>query len=535
MIAFRLKKLTTPEWPLAAIIIGLQLLIFLYLLNIFFKYTPDDGYIYLYGARQLARGYLPNMTPGETPTNAFASLLWVILLAPGYLLPTGLIVWGKLLGVFILVGVWVTVATLLKFWRQDTSWLAALALAGTLLCFPPLIAVSANLLETILASITLLVALYFTLRDMRQTKMSYLTGLALGIHLLSRPDNFLDVSLMIAALLLACWQSGNFKQSGWGKLIVGMLPPLLFGAGVMLIYDQILPNSAAAKYDRMIGQHGIEQQGLILYIWQEVITVIYRLLSNFMIDGVLFLVYLSLLLFLWTSPHKPSAGLVVALALTHLAIFLIFGDWMGLHRLWMPSLLVGYTVFLSTILKFSQTKQHLYLILFLLIFMLPASKNGWMTYLAFHYATPGSPAEQLGRLIYQHKLPNSWLMTEDMGIIPYFADIPTIDASDQPIANRQRLANPEDVAYVRHHPLDFVILITPEPAGEAIANTAINNLMIKSEWFQQEYVKVATATWRPQIEDFQRRGLFVGEGRYFHLYVSRRIETLRAQKLVLFP
>jgi hypothetical protein len=68
-----------------------------------------------------------------------------------------------------------------------------------------------------------------------------------------------------------------------------------------------------------------------------------------------------------------------------------------------------------------------------------------------------------------------------------------------------------------------------------MGDTAVNNLIIKSDWFQQEYSKVATATWRPNLGDYQRRGLFVGEGRYFHLYASKRIETLRTQKLVLFP
>ena len=74
----------------------------------------------------------------------------------------------------------------------------------------------------------------------------------------------------------------------------------------------------------------------------------------------------------------------------------------------------------------------------------------------------------------------------------------------------------------------------PNPKGEGVTRFKLVQLIENSDWFRDNYRKVAVAVWRPDIEGYRQRGFDFGTGRYFHLYVSDRIKTIPEGKIYIF-
>jgi len=108
----------------------------------------------------------------------------------------------------------------------------------------------------------------------------------------------------------------------------------------------------------------------------------------------------------------------------------------------------------------------------------------------------------------------------DMGVVPYFGDLPTIDSHDRPKANRYRVSHPDDLDYIWQKPVDFVVLVaqTPEPEAD-FSYHGVNRLLYEDERFA-DFRRVLAAEWRPPV---RLGSVLTNVGRYFHLYVSSRI------------
>jgi hypothetical protein len=216
----------------------------------------------------------------------------------------------------------------------------------------------------------------------------------------------------------------------------------------------------------------------------------------------------------------PLRLLLVGLALDHLGVLFFAGDPIGVGRLWLPSAATALVCTLAVLPAFFHRRRGLAVGTLLLGFTLWAGFLGWWSYVVYHYNHPGSPAERLGEFIAETKLPDSWLVTMDMGVVPYFGDLPTIDSHDRPKCNRYRTANPGDLDYIWQKPVDFVVLITqtPEPETGFIYH-GVNQHLSADEWFDR-FREVLVAEWRPPVN---LDSLLSNAGRYFHLYVSDRI------------
>jgi hypothetical protein len=506
-------------------------------------YAYDDAYIYLNGARQLSRGELPDMTPGEElSTNSWASHLWLALITPAFWLGVDPLWWAKILGMLLLGGVIAQLAALLRRFLSGLPRWKTIAAAGVSLLFAPLILGALNALETLLCVFSLLWLLRWAVAylepdgdSVAQTRATLYLGLIAGLHLLTRPDAFVEVLFVLALTTLVTIRRRAAVSARFSRLALGLLPGTAIFVLVWVLYGSPLPTSAGVKildFGRLAEP----------WFWRVMLE---RLGGEFVRTPGLLALYLGLfaLLIRWSAktesaptakkPPRPRvalAWLFGGLALLRLAEFTLNGDPLGVHRLWLPA---AVTALAATLLMlFSDSEKHRKkdgesvsttrtvsrpAVLLLLGLALFSGYHGWRPYIIQHYAEPHSPARQLGELINELSREDSWLLTPDMGVVPYYADIPTVDAHDQPKCNAYRSVHPADLEYVWRRELDFFILIT---AGPELNHDApfqgITEEVSRDPRFT-DYRHLATAQWRPASHILQ------SGGRYFHLMASPRV------------
>lgn len=507
------------------LILAAELIICAALVITYFQFTPDDGFIYLYGARQLAHGNIPNYTPGENPTNAFGSPLWLLALVPPYLLSIPPLVWAKAAGLMLLLGSVAVTGRIFATLVDGLDRRIAIAAAASLLCLPFVVAASLNVLDTLLATFSLLLALHCVLL-LRNGRGGYIrTGGAIGLLLVSRPDAFLGAIILLAAVAVILARTRENRIRHTGGLLLGLLPGILLLGATMAAFGELLPNSAAAKTPPLGSLLSPDIYG----------NAIVSLIRDFSKDSILYLLFASLIPFCLLVKDRLLKSVFVALALLHLGVFLLARDWMGLHRLYLPSIAVAFTAFLVVLASWFERKERVLAALAILVLLAPMGFRHWKTFAGYNYAYPGAPAEQMGRFIAEHKLPDSYCMTSDMGVVPYFGALPAIDSNDAPICNRWRRTHLDDIEYVFRRNLDFIIMINSRADGRGMPVFSINEKIFASRYFQENYVRIGVATWRPSIEDYKERGLAIGYGRYFHLYVSKRIrDRLTDERFIVF-
>ncbi|MBI4720387.1 MAG: hypothetical protein HY770_04020 [Chitinivibrionia bacterium] len=492
---------------------AVELAVFALLIAAYFPFTPDDGFIYLYGARELAGGRIPNYTPGETPTNAFGSPLWLLMLAPSFVLSVPPLIWAKIAGLALLVATAFIMGKLLLCMVRGLEKPAAFALSFSILCLPFMVACAVNALDTLLAAFLLVLSLYFAVQTIDTGRGCAKTGCAIGLMLVSRPDAFLSAAILLIAVAAGVARRNEGRGRSAVSLAAGLLPGLLLLTAAMAVFHEALPNSAAAKTPGIgkLFSVGLYRDALFSFA------------RDFSTDPVLAVIYLALIPFCLSIRNAAFRVLYPALALVHLAVFLLARDWMGLHRLYLPSIAAALAAFFFVVASVFESKERILAAATLLVLIMPMGHSHWKTHMGYNYAHPGSPAEMMGRFIAANKLPDSYVMTSDMGVVPYFAGAPAIDSNDAPICNAWRRKHPDDLEYIFKRNVDFIIMINARSDGKGMPVFSINEKIYASGAFQDRYTRVGMATWRPAIEDYKERGLPIGYGRYFHLYVSKRI------------
>jgi hypothetical protein len=482
------------------------------------NYTIDDGYIYLNGARQLARGELPNMTPGEAPTNAWGSYLWLLMLTPAYLLGVNPLFWAKALGfLFLLGGVW-WISLLFRCWRPRMGRLESLASAGLLLAFIPAVYGSVNVLETGFHLFALLLALYLLVRDVARKKPGLVFGLSLSLLLVSRPDAFLEVILFLAAYLwLSLGRESPFIRRDVWRPLPGLAPGIGFWAAIALIYGSLLPTSAMAKAP---GLSYILSFEWLYYFGRVVQEVAYTPVLPLALAGAAFFLFRRKK----EAPAAPVRFLLAAILLVGLAKLFIINDWTMLNRLWLGGATIAIVCSIVLLYDLVEAVRSRFLVSLAFCVGLMGGLWGWRFNVFNYFIKPHCPAREMGELINELKLPDSWLAMSDMGVVPYRADIPTIDTEKHPVCNQYLLDHPIDMDYIwKHHQVDFVVLVSCYLNSADVASIyyGIPYDIYTSEYFIEHFRPVMVAeTSVPLTLDYYCENL----AHYFHLYVSDRID-----------
>jgi hypothetical protein len=481
------------------------------------NYTIDDGYIYLNGARQLARGELPNMTPGETPTNAWGSFLWLLMLTPAYLLGVNPLFWAKALGfLFLLGGVW-WISLLFRCWRPRMNRLESLALAGLLLAFIPAVYGSVNVLETGFHLFALLTALYFLVRDVARKRPSLPFGLSLSLLLLSRPDAFIEALLFLACFLwLTFKREAPFSRRDVWRPLLGLVPGLAFWAVIAFLYGSLLPTSAMAKAP---GLPFILSFEWLSHLDSAVLELAYTPVLTLAIVGAFVFVFRRRK----DAPILPVRFLLGAIIGLGLAKMMVIMDWTMLNRLWLGEAVTA--IACSTLLLYDLVEKLRSRFIAALVFCIGLMGGlwGWRFIVFNYFVKTHCPAREMAELINELKLPDSWLATPDMGMLPYRADIPAIDTEYYPVCNQYLLDHPHDLDYIWGHQVDFVVIcsayINPVEAGSVCYG--IPDTLYNSDYFIEHFRPVMVAEGAvPLTLDYYCENM----GHYFHLYVSDRIE-----------
>ena len=481
------------------------------------NYTIDDGYIYLNGARQLARGELPNMTPGETPTNAWGSYLWLLMLVPAYLLGVNPLFWAKALGfLFLLGGIW-QISLLLRHWRPKMDRLESLALAGLLLAFVPAVYGSVNVLETGFHLFALLTALHFLVRDVAKKRPSIAFGLSLSLLLLSRPDAFIEVLLFLASYLwLSLGRESPFVKRDVWRPFPGLVPGLLFWAAIALIYGSLLPHSAVAKTPAF--------SYIISFQWLYFIE---GAVMELAFTPVLPLAIAGAAVFIFRrkneAPVLPVRSLLAAILFLGLVKMLLLMDWTMLNRIWLGEATIAIVCSIVLVYDLVEKLRSRFFVSLVFCVGLMAGLWGWRFFVFNNYVRPYSPARSMGDLINELKLPDSWLAIPDMGAIPYYAGIPTLDTCKSPICNMHLFEHPADLDYVLEHNVDFIVLVSfyMDPIKDFWPYMSVLDDICECDYFLEHFrpVMVAESSVPLTLDYF-----YEYRGHYFHLYVSDRID-----------
>lgn len=483
-------------------------------------YTPDDTYIYLNGARQLAGGQLPNMTPGEVPTNAWSSLVWVGLITPAYWLGIDALIWVKVLGVILLLGVAWQISRIIRFFYPKLDRTTVWAVAGLTLVYMPLVFWATSGMETILYIFSLVLVFHLLIRDHSRRRLSFGLGFALSLHLVSRPDAFVNVALVLVLLLVLVLNPK--RPFGWKQLVrplLGLVPGIFVFLLPGLFYPTVLPTSALAKTIAMSAVFSDQ------FWWN-----LRELVLNFALTPGNVFILAGMLIFVFRRRGRDDTfsgwemlGFAVLLVAMHLGKRLLISDWMSVQRLWLESAGIALILSFLTLIRLIEKKRYLLISAIVLCGSLAAGLLGWRVYIFCHYHRAGDPAEVMGRFINGLKSDDSWMVATDMGVLPYFGEINTIDAEAVPICNYHLMKAPNDLAYVWSHQLDFVVITSPyltAPQAGATQYRLLNDILSQS-YFWDNYRHVLSAEWRSL---FDHGTIRQHPGRYYHLFVSKRIE-----------
>ncbi|MCX7022096.1 MAG: hypothetical protein NTW26_07480 [bacterium] len=405
-------------------LIALELILCAFIVWDVSGYTPDDAYIYLNGARQLAGGQLPNMTPGEVPTNAWSSLLWVGLITPAYWLGVDALIWAKVLGFILLLGVVWQIARIIGLFHPKLNPATVWAVAGLTLAYMPLVFWATSGMETILYVFSLVLVFRLLLRDISQRRLSVGLGLALSLHLVTRPDAFINVALVLVLLvILVLNHKRSHARAGLVRPAVGLLPGVLLFLLPGLFYPTVLPTSALAKSLALTAVFSDQ------FWWN-----LRELLLDFALTPGNVFIYAGMLIFVFARRRQgdPIGGwevraFVVFLVVMHLGKRVLVCDWMAIQRLWLESATIALIACLLALIRLIENKKYLLISAVILCGSLAAGLLGWRVYIFCHYNRTGDPAEVMGRFINELKMDDSWMVATDMGVLPYFGEIYTID------------------------------------------------------------------------------------------------------------
>lgn len=214
-----------------AILWGLSLFwLALYLASMFYHtggrwaLPLDDSFIYFQYARQAADGHFLQYNTGDAPTAGATSLLYMLLLVPGFLVGLegmSIAVYALLLG---LLALGFSAQLVLRLGRELAGEFSGWVAAGLLLTCGPLLWGYFSGMEIGLFSFSILLSLYL-----------YLAGdarapLAAALMVLARPEGIVLALLLLGLRVYRRWRDGDqMEWQWWLPLVVYGLQALVFG------------------------------------------------------------------------------------------------------------------------------------------------------------------------------------------------------------------------------------------------------------------------------------------------------------------
>jgi hypothetical protein len=395
----------------------------------------DDAYVSLRYARHLALGNGLVFNAGQPPVEGYTDFLWVLLMAPGTLLPVHPAAWA-------------------------TGWGLAFGALAVVLCERLAHALGAG-------------------------RASLAAGLALALnpYFAIASTNGLETSMFVAGVLGAAWAAVAAPPVPAG-LLAGSLylvrPEGLAVGGVLALRDR----RALAAFVAVVVPYFLGRAATFGTLVPN--TYFAQAREPFLEMWALNRAYFERCRELWLGgAFLLAAGFVTrdrrrlvvcAIAAGLVLVALRVFNWMPGGRLLLP----------SPALTLAAMPPRL---------ALPVL--AWTAWLTFgspraeetRYDTrntvlPGWPGEELGRAIAAHAEPGDWLLTRDAGVVPYFAgpDVHVIDIHDYSLTEPRLTGRPFDYDWLLARDVRFLVTTTMEDDDFPTAYRPERKLLQRLDW-----------------------------------------------------
>jgi arabinofuranosyltransferase len=377
----------------------------------------DDAYISLRYSQRLLEGHGLTWNSMRPAAEGYSNLLWVLICAGlgalGMSMETAVHVLGIVSTVACIVAV---AAQVYRDYPMKVRFVSALIGCLALSLSTPVAVWSLAGLEQPLLAAFVAWAAYFGVRWVSTPKENArnadMTGLLLGLALLSRADAALFTALFYAGAVLA---DGAHPRAWITR--ARLLPiPILFFLGQEIFrrtyYGAWVPNTAYVK---------------VAFTLHRLYTGLIYDLRGIRSEFVFFALALLGCVALWTVGKKRQVVLLATVSLGWLFyVFIIGGDFFGCYRHFVPAMaLMGFLIAgcglltLSEPFRFSRKRVAIFLVLTLLVLTsdLFAAREDW---------TP--EGKQIGIFLntaFSAKQP--LLVSDPAGVVPFYAHMEAID------------------------------------------------------------------------------------------------------------
>ena len=452
----------------------------------FLNHAPDDVYITLRYAKNIAEGHGPVYNVGER-VEGFSNPLWLALTAllhPLLQAPRAMTLAVKLMGFVAGLLALLLIAALA---RRDTE-------ASELWGLPPLLVGLSGYLaywavsgmETGLHLLLVVLAVGGYIRALESGRKSWrlLCGLLFALLALSRPEGpvFFVAALVARGLLL--WRDG--KRPDWadaGFFATAIVPVMIYFFWRHSYYGAWWPNTFYAK------------AGGGLSTWADGVRYLLRALGPAFWSNALLMPLIFIGLLPWKKATPRTVVLLTAIAAQAGFIVLGGGDWMpgwrfvlpavpllallapsiatrlfaAMHKNRLDAWLGGWRKTAALLLLLAPLVAHLYGVK-----QLSHQPSGWTGYHDEYFFVPHHKA--VADWLADHAEPGEWLATGEAGLIPYLTGLPAIDCFGLTDAHLARVPGK------RHEKVDPDYILDRRPQFLVIGGITSGNQGVSSDF-----------------------------------------------------
>jgi hypothetical protein len=407
------------------------------------EYSPDDTFIYMQYAKNIASGNGFSFNAGE-PSYGVTSPLWVLMISTAYLLKLDGFWFAKILDLVFAIGSVIVFFRLTRFFYTEESILRYAAVA-VFIINPWFVRWSFTGMETSLAVLLMLYVFYLFYSE----KYTFMFSM-LGIFYLVRPESSVLSLLMFAVILIYSFKRKVFRAADFVKYVslflIAILPFVIYS---YYNFGTVLPNTVLGKSTQTINAQVIINQ----------LREIFKTLAASSLPEIILSV-----LFIISALRKKNFQNTAPMLLWAAALIILYTvtDADIISRYF----LIITPVFIITGVKFTEyiyeTKQYAVVVLIVVCLL-------YSQFVFYKFVKPSTDDFTkgvnecfipTGKWLNENTAPGSKILVNDVGAIGYYSGRYIIDAAALVNAdlelNRKIMKTPVEERITTHNLLKFI-------------------------------------------------------------------------------
>lgn len=407
--------------PLDLLLLGIVFLYSGIMLVIFYKFQPDDTYIFMVYAKNFLQGN--GLTFNGMYVEGFSSIIWVYVLSILGLFTDNLLFVSKCMSLFFTFGITYLIYMIMK----DISNNRILAFLASLLytSVPSIVIWTAGSLETQLYSFLIILVCYMVAYKSKVKKNHVYIGIIFSLIAATRPEGFALIGLMLSYHLY------NFLINKSRETFLNIYACFVAGIGLILLwrysfFGDVLPTTVYAKSGEILSQI---PQGLNYF---------YGFIGFYKI---LFFVFIISLIWTLLFLSKKSNSIVwrnicflnVVVLLGYLGfIVMTGGDWMLGYRFFVPvippiiMIIMNFIIHLTNKINNEALSKITYAVLIFLVLILNFKTYSFAGNIKKQYTSDLGDI-YAGQYLADKVSDRDTVAVIDAGAIPYYVNSKIID------------------------------------------------------------------------------------------------------------